>query len=143
LSTQVDQRNAADTQRRLEDARRVRRRLIVLASDASMGPGVFGWFTPRLLWPLGISDHLDDSQIEAILAHELSHIGRYDNLIAAAQMGVQALFWFHPLVWWIEARLIEERERAFDEEVLSMGSARRLAAPAMWFQRSLASAGHE
>ena len=73
--------------RRLEDARRVRRRLIVLASDASMEPGVFGWFTPRLLWPRGISDHLDDSQIEAILAHELSHIGRYDNLIAAAADG--------------------------------------------------------
>jgi uncharacterized protein (TIGR03435 family) len=108
--------------RRLEDAQRVRRRVIVLASDASMEPGVFGWFTPRLLWPRGISDHLDDSQIEAILAHELSHIGRYDNLIATAQMGVQAAFWFHPLVWWIGARLVEERERACDEDVLRCGS---------------------
>jgi bla regulator protein blaR1 len=108
--------------RRLEVARGVRRRLIVLASDASMEPGVFGWFRPRLLWPRGISDHLDDSQIEAILAHELSHIGRYDNLIAAAQMGVQAAFWFHPLVWWIGARLVEERERACDEDVLRCGS---------------------
>jgi uncharacterized protein (TIGR03435 family) len=87
-----------------------------------MEPGVFGWFRPRLLWPRGISDHLDDSQIEAILAHELSHIGRYDNLIAAAQIGVQAAFWFHPLVWWVGARLVEERERACDEDVLRCGS---------------------
>ena len=108
--------------RRLEDARGVRRRLTVLVSDASMEPGVFGWFTPRLLWPRGISDHLDDSQIEAILAHELSHVGRYDNLIAVAQMGVQVAFWFHPLVWWIGARLVEERERACDEDVLGCGS---------------------
>jgi hypothetical protein len=37
-------------------------------------------------------------------------------------MGVEALFWFHPLVWWLGARLMEERERACDEEVLLMGA---------------------
>jgi bla regulator protein BlaR1 len=108
--------------RRLEDARRVHRHVVVLASDASMEPGVFGWFRPRLLWPRAISAHLSDSQIEAILAHELSHVRRYDNVIAALQMFVQAAFWFHPLVWWIGARLVDERERACDEEVLHHGS---------------------
>jgi uncharacterized protein (TIGR03435 family) len=33
-------------------------------------------------------------------------------------MVVEAAFWFHPLVWWIGNRLVEERERACDEEVL-------------------------
>jgi bla regulator protein BlaR1 len=108
--------------RRLEDERGARRRVAVLASDTSLEPGVFGWFTPRLLWPRGISAHLDDSQIEAILAHELSHVGRYDNLMAALQTVVQAVFWFHPLVWWIGARLVDERERACDEDVLRLGS---------------------
>ena len=108
--------------RRLEAACRARRPLTVLASDASIEPGVFGLFSPRLLWPRQISAHLDDSQIEAILAHELSHVGRRDNLIAAAQMVVQAAFWFHPLVWWIGARLVDERERACDEDVLRRGS---------------------
>ena len=37
-------------------------------------------------------------------------------------MLVEAIFWFHPLVWWIGARLIEERERACDEEVLQQGT---------------------
>jgi bla regulator protein blaR1 len=37
-------------------------------------------------------------------------------------MLVEALFWFHPLVWWIGARLVEERERACDEAVLTLGS---------------------
>jgi bla regulator protein blaR1 len=108
--------------RRLEAARRARRPLAVLTSDASIEPGVFGLFSPRLLWPRRISAHLEDSQIEAILAHELSHVGRRDNLIAAAQMLVQAAFWFHPLVWWIGARLVDERERACDEDVLRRGS---------------------
>jgi uncharacterized protein (TIGR03435 family) len=38
-------------------------------------------------------------------------------------MIVQSLFWFHPLVWWLGARLVEERERACDEEVIRRGSA--------------------
>jgi bla regulator protein BlaR1 len=108
--------------RRLEVDRRVSRPVIVLESDSSIEPGVFGWFRPRLLWPRGISAHLDDLQVEAILAHELSHVGRYDNLIAAVQMIVQAVFWFHPLVWWIGVRLVDERERACDEDVLRCGS---------------------
>ncbi len=37
-------------------------------------------------------------------------------------MLVEALFWFHPLVWWLESRLIEERERACDEAVLQAGN---------------------
>ena len=37
-------------------------------------------------------------------------------------MIVEAVFWFHPLVWWIGARLVEERERACDEAVLRLGS---------------------
>jgi bla regulator protein blaR1 len=40
-------------------------------------------------------------------------------------MLVEALFWFHPLVWWIGARLVEERERACDEAVFSEGHERQ------------------
>ena len=36
-------------------------------------------------------------------------------------MVVEAIFWFHPLVWWIGSRMVEERELACDEEVLRMG----------------------
>jgi bla regulator protein blaR1 len=38
---------------------------------------------------------------------------------------VQAIFWFHPVLWWIGAKLIDERERACDEEVLRLGNAPR------------------
>jgi TonB family protein len=37
-------------------------------------------------------------------------------------MVVEAIFWFHPVVWWLGARLVEERERACDEEVLRLGN---------------------
>jgi uncharacterized protein (TIGR03435 family) len=90
----------------------------VMSSPARLEPGVFGVLRPRLLLPEGITERLTPAQLEAIIAHELCHVRRRDNLVAALHMVVEALFWFHPLVWWIEARLVEERERACDEEVL-------------------------
>ena len=96
--------------------------LPVLSSPAMLEPGVFGIFRPVLLLPDGIADRLEAAHLEAILAHELCHVRRRDNLAAALHMAVEAIFWFHPLVWWIGARLVEERERACDEEVLRLGS---------------------
>jgi uncharacterized protein (TIGR03435 family) len=69
-----------------------------------------------------LSHHLDGQQFESILAHELCHVRRHDNLMGAVHMTVAALFWFHPAVWWIGRRLMEERERACDEAVLGQGS---------------------
>ena len=43
------------------------------------------------------------------------------NFFAAIHMVVEAIFWFHPLVWWIGSRMVGERELACDEEVLQMG----------------------
>jgi bla regulator protein blaR1 len=85
-------------------------------------PGVVGLWRPILLLPEGILDRLSASELEAVLAHELCHIRRRDNLCASIHMVVEAVFWFHPLVWWIGARLVDERERACDEHVVSLGN---------------------
>jgi beta-lactamase regulating signal transducer with metallopeptidase domain len=103
-------------------------RIEMLLSRASLEPGIFGIVQPVLLWPEGISARLEDAHLEAILAHELRHVRRRDNLAAAAHMLVEAIFWFHPLVWWLGARLVEERERACDEEVLELGRDRQVYA---------------
>jgi bla regulator protein BlaR1 len=94
----------------------------VLSSQALVEPGIFGIFHPVLLLPEGITTHLAPAHLQAIIAHELCHVRRRDNLAAAIHMAVEAVFWFHPLVWWIGSRMMEERERACDEEVLRRGS---------------------
>jgi uncharacterized protein (TIGR03435 family) len=94
----------------------------VLSSASILEPGVFGVFRPVLLLPDGIGDRLAPPELQAILAHELCHVRRRDNLATLTHMVVEAVFWFHPLVWWLGARLMDERERACDEEVLRMGS---------------------
>jgi uncharacterized protein (TIGR03435 family) len=94
----------------------------VLSSPLLLEPGVFGIFRPVLLLPQGIDDRLSPAQLDAIIAHEICHVRRRDNLTAAIHMVVEALFWFHPAVWWIQTRLLEERERACDEIVLQSGN---------------------
>jgi TonB family protein len=94
----------------------------LLSQESAMEPGIFGIIRPVLLWPARISDHLQDSHLRAILAHEVAHVRRHDNLAAALHMAVEALFWFHPMVWWLGARMVEERELACDEEVLQLGN---------------------
>jgi len=94
----------------------------VRASASMIEPAVFGIWRPVLLVPEGISDRLTPAQLRALIAHERCHIRHHDNLTATLHMAVEALFWFHPLVWWLERQLIEERERACDEYVLQSGS---------------------
>lgn len=93
-------------------------RLQVGMADGLLEPGVIGWLNPVLLLPADIERHLTRPEIEAIVAHELCHVRRFDNMTAAIHMLVEAVFWFHPLVWWLGSRLVAERERACDEHVL-------------------------
>jgi len=94
----------------------------VRSSPGLLEPGVVGLFKPVLLLPEGIIERLTSPQLDAVLAHEVCHVRRRDNLTAALHMFVEAVFWFHPLVWWIGVQLVKERERACDEEVLRRGS---------------------
>lgn len=110
-----------DSLRRLEAGAGARRPLRIVESQGSLEPGVFGIMSSTLVWPSRIGAHLSADQIDAILAHEIMHVRRRDNLAAAVHMAVQAAFWFHPLVWWLGAKLIDERERACDEAVLGAG----------------------
>ena len=81
-----------------------------------------GIVQPVIMLPQGIEQQLSPAELKAVLAHELCHWRRHDNLLAAVHMLVEALFWFFPLVWWLDARLNAERERACDESVLADGN---------------------
>jgi uncharacterized protein (TIGR03435 family) len=96
----------------------------VVVSAGSLEPGIVGFFLQTLVWPAGLEKHLSLEQINAILAHEVVHVRRRDNLTALVHLVAQAAFWFHPMLWWIGARLVDERERACDEAVIRGGSDR-------------------
>jgi len=84
-------------------------------------PGLIGIVRPVILLPDAIVQQLASWEIDAVLAHELCHWRRKDNLLTLIHMLVEAVFWFHPLVWFIGGRLAEESERACDDSVLDTG----------------------
>ena len=96
-------------------------RIGVVSTTATIEPGIFGIFRPVLLWPASISGQMTEAHTETIVAHELCHVRRRDNLTASLHMLVEALFWFHPAVWWLGNRLVEDRERACDQAVVESG----------------------
>jgi TonB family protein len=98
------------------------RSLSVRESTAACEPAIVGIRRPVLIWPAGLSAHLDDDAMEAIILHEACHVRRRDNLAAVMHIVVETLFWFHPLVWWIGARMVDAREHACDDAVLSLGT---------------------
>ena len=97
----------------------------VVKSAGRLEPGVFGILRPVLFLPDDIEARLSPAQFQAVLAHELCHVRHRDNLIAAAHMLVESVFWFYPPVWWMGKRMLAERERACDEEVVAGGNDRR------------------
>lgn len=110
-----------DAVRRVERAAGIPKPIKIVSSHDNLEPGIVGIRRPVLVWPRHLADGLRSDQIESVIAHELSHVVRRDNLLASMHMVTSAAFWFHPIVWWIGARLIEERERACDEHVILLG----------------------
>jgi beta-lactamase regulating signal transducer with metallopeptidase domain len=95
------------------------------ASASRHEPGVIGTIRPMVLWPSALTSRLTDAELDAIFVHEVSHVRRRDNLAATLHALLETVLWFHPVVWWLGARLLEERERACDEAVLKVGSERQ------------------
>lgn len=93
----------------------------VRCSASQLEPAIVGILHPVLLLPEGLERSLTSEEMHAVLAHERCHVAWRDNLAAALHMLAEAIFWFHPLIWWLGTRLVKERERACDEQVLTDG----------------------
>ncbi|NQV24783.1 MAG: M56 family metallopeptidase [Rhodopirellula sp.] len=96
----------------------VRRRVRLIVTESLVGPAVIGFFRVTVLIPAVVADKLQGKSVAPILAHELLHIRRGDLWVGMLQTVAQALWWFHPLVWWVSQMTTREAERCCDEEVL-------------------------
>jgi len=93
----------------------------VRITSGDLTTGVFGILRPVVILPRQVMTALPPEQLQAVLAHEACHVRRRDNLTAAIHRCVEVVFWFHPLVWWLGANLLREREAACDEAVVDDG----------------------
>jgi D-alanyl-D-alanine endopeptidase (penicillin-binding protein 7) len=121
----------AEWQSRLEAlARRLglRRAVALRLLPELAGPITVGALKPCVLLPVALLSRLPVDLLEALLAHELAHVRRWDYLVNLLQSAVEALLFFHPVVWWLSARMRAERELVADEiSATALGDSRRLA----------------
>src|SRR6266516_488289 len=100
---------------RLAARLRVSRPVRVLESAIVQVPAVLGWVRPVILLPASALTGLTPLQLDALLAHELAHVRRYDYLVNLLQSAVETLLFYHPAAWWVSRRVREEREHCCDD----------------------------
>jgi hypothetical protein len=101
-----------------------------VSSDVAV-PAAIGFFRPAIVFPAWLLPRLSPEEMKVILLHELAHVQRWDDWTNLAQKIVKALFFFHPAVWWIESRLMIEREMACDDMVLAQTASPRAYASSL------------
>ena len=91
-----------------------------LTSASCVVPVTVGWLRPRVILP-GSARDWPQAQLNAVLAHEGEHVRRRDPLFQWLALLNRAIFWFHPLAWWLERRLSGLAEEACDAAVIVRG----------------------
>jgi beta-lactamase regulating signal transducer with metallopeptidase domain len=103
------------TLEKLMDRMGVTQRVELLVSTVTSGPGMAGIFRPVIFLPAAALANLPPEYLEAVLAHEIAHIRRHDYLVNLFQIAAETLLFYHPAVWWLSARIREEREYCCDD----------------------------
>jgi len=122
--------------RRLAARLRVSRPVRLVQSAMVQVPAVLGWVRPVILLPASALTGLTPLQLEALLAHELAHVRRHDYLVNLIQSVIETLLFYHPAVWWISARVRDEREHCCDDLAVAVcGDAHLYAAALLGMER--------
>lgn len=103
---------------RLVKEAKISRPVVLLESLFADSPMTLGYLRPVILTPLGFLAGLPPDQVEAVLLHELAHIGRCDYLANVCQRLLEGLLFYNPAVWWISRVIRQEREHCCDDLVV-------------------------
>ncbi len=105
-------------------AHRLRRGVVMHAGRATSArcatPITVGWLSPVLILPEGW-ERWSAAHLDAVVTHEHEHARRHDPLVQWLALLNRAIFWFHPLAWWLERRLANLAEEACDAAVIRAG----------------------
>jgi beta-lactamase regulating signal transducer with metallopeptidase domain len=84
-------------------------------------PLTMGVLHATILLPTGWQEW-DSAKLDAVIAHEVSHVARRDALTQRLSILHRAIFWFSPLAWWLDWQLADLAEQASDEAALTCGA---------------------
>jgi beta-lactamase regulating signal transducer with metallopeptidase domain len=93
----------------------VGRRVMLRVSDQIISPMAMGVWRTTVILPVSAVLSLSTEELEAVLAHELGHIRRWDYAWNLLQTALETILFFHPAVWWLSRKVRERREVCCDE----------------------------
>jgi beta-lactamase regulating signal transducer with metallopeptidase domain len=91
------------------------RKVVLRASDEVISPLAMGVWRATVILPISAILTLPREELEAVIAHELGHIRRWDYLWNLLQTAIESILFFHPAVWWLSRTVRERREVCCDE----------------------------
>jgi beta-lactamase regulating signal transducer with metallopeptidase domain len=109
-----------DAFQRISQALGLNRNIALRLSTAIDSPMTMGTLRAIVLLPLSAVTLLGPDELEVVLAHELAHVRRADFFWNILQTIAETLFFFHPAVWWLNARIRHERELCCDDLALKV-----------------------
>lgn len=89
-------------------------RIRLLVSKEIGSPMAAGFFTPAVLLPHHLLQHLSEVDLKHGILHELAHLKRGDIWINLIQKTAHCFYFYHPLLRALEKRLSWDREIACD-----------------------------
>jgi len=90
----------------------------VCESQRISSPVTLGIWRPVILLPPDWRDW-DAARLDAVLAHERSHIARHDPAVQALSAVHRALLWYSPLSWYLDRQVVRLAEQASDDAALA------------------------
>ena len=100
---------------------RITRPVLLVTTTYVDVPVTYGILAPRILLPQDVSEW-SRQRCRYVLHHELAHVKRLDACTQLVAQLASAIFWFHPLIWYVIRQMRLERERACDDYVLAAGA---------------------
>jgi beta-lactamase regulating signal transducer with metallopeptidase domain len=86
----------------------------VVMVDDCVSPMIWCGPRRRLVLPRALWGELDDGGRRAVVIHELAHLHRRDHWVRWIDGVIGCVYWWHPLVWWVRARVRAEAELCCD-----------------------------
>lgn len=93
----------------------VSRRVCLRVSLRARCPMVVGVFVPVVVVPASVLTMMSPDQVRLVLAHELAHVRRYDHVVNMAQVLIETVLFYHPVIWWMSRQARAEREHCCDD----------------------------
>ncbi len=103
----------------------------VFSAKAAREAVVIGLLRPMVLLPVAWLAEMTPEVLEAVIAHELAHIRRFDVWFNLFQRFVETLLFYHPAVWWLSRRVRLAREMCCDELAAAVTGERVVYATAL------------